>query len=152
MSGKQVDDYLKEGMYGSQKPLQKERDYFLGTLKERIVYALTIGQVMQQKGISEMTKHMTDMSDATLLLNGDIASRYLNELKTNARKHHISYTVVSNHDTETDIGAVLTVDYAIHYEDIFYQETNTKPEEEHSADTKENNSIFNKIKRLFRTN
>src|SRR5699024_12662862 len=45
MSGKQVDDYLKEGMYGSQKPLQKERDYFLGTLKERIVYALTIGQV-----------------------------------------------------------------------------------------------------------
>lgn|SRR5699024_1109500 len=151
MSGKQVDDYLKDGIHGSKKPLQAERNYFLGTLKERIVYTLTIGQVMQQKGLFEMAKRMAKNSDAKLLLNGDIASRYLSELKANARQHHISYTVVSNHDTETDIGAVLTVDYAIHHEDIFYKEETNK-QEEINDNTKERNSFLDKIKKIFRAN
>ena len=146
MSKKSVEDYLTDGIYGTRLPKQKERDYFLGTLRERIVIALTIGQVMTDKGLQKLEENMQQNKEAKLLFNGKIASRFLKEEKDLANKHQISYTVVTNEEVETDIGAVLAYDHAIDKENIFYEEDPEKeiPEEEDNKD-----SFFDKLKRLF---
>ena len=43
MSNKNVNDFLTDGIYGTRLPKQEERNKYLGTLRERIVLALTIG-------------------------------------------------------------------------------------------------------------
>lgn len=119
MTKKNVEDYLTAGMYGTRLPKQKERDYFLGTLRERIVIALTIGQVMTDKGLEALEREMNNHRDATLILNGTVANKFLKEEKELAQKYNISYTIITNESVDTNIGAVLTYDVAIDKENIF---------------------------------
>jgi len=122
MVKKTADDYLQEGIYGIKKPKQEERDRFLGTLRERIVLALTIGQVMQDKGLNQLDEAMKQYPNSNLLLNGQISFSYLKKVKETASRYGIPYTSVANEEKETDIGAVLTLDHAIELENIFIDE------------------------------
>jgi uncharacterized protein YueI len=149
MSKKNVEDYLTEGIYGTRLPKQQERDYFLGTLRERIVIALKIGQVMTDKGLLALEENMKNNKDAKLLFNGEIASKYLKAEKDLANKYNIPYTVVSNTEVDTDIGAVLTYDYAIDKENIFMAEETEKEPSSPSKDEDNKSTLFSKLKRLF---
>ncbi|MDY0410326.1 YueI family protein [Virgibacillus soli] len=122
MGNKSVDDYLTDGIYGTRLPKQEERNRFLGTLRERVVLALTIGQVMTDKGVSRLAEEMQKHPEATLIFNGHVANQFLKEEKKVAEKYNIPYTVITNEEVDTDIGAVLAYDYAIDKEDIFISE------------------------------
>lgn len=146
MTKKHVDDYLTEGMYGLRRPKEAEREYFLGTLRERIVIALSKGQVMTDSRLKELEEAIKQHPDARLIFNGDIAYRFSKKEKAIADKHNIPYTVITNKETSTDIGAVLTYDYAIFKEDIFIQDANSaksKPK------TKSKTSFFARLKNWF---
>jgi len=147
MSSKNVDDYLKEGMYGVQLPKETERIQFLGTLRERIVLALTIGQVMKDSGIEKLEEAIRENPEAKLLINGRVPSRYLAAEKALAKKYSISYTTITNNEAETDIGAVLTYDHAIDKEDIYIHEE-TQPKNEQETDEKK--SFLSRFKEMFR--
>lgn len=150
MSGKNVEDYLTEGIYGVQKPKQAERNRFLGTFRERIVFCLTIGEVMQKEGLEELIQSMKEKNDSKLLLNGKINFKYFSDIKREASNHSILYTVISNKDIDTDIGAVLYVDYAIDVEHIFLNENISKEkEDEPSTDLNKQNSLLSKLKSFF---
>lgn len=152
MSGKNVDDYLNDGIYGVKQPKQAELNRFLGTYRERVVLCLTIGEVMQNKGLDEITKAMKETPNSKLLLNGQIHFKYLANIKKAASKHSILYTIISNKDIETDIGAVVCVDHAIDYESVFLSEQNKKDQVKTPADNNNNNhSFLDKIKGIFST-
>lgn len=142
MSKKSVDDYITEGLYGKRRPKEAERKMFLGTLRERIVIALTIGQVMTDNGLKQLEEAMKKHQDAKLLINGHVSSRFLKEEKALADKYNIPYTSITNENSDTDIGAVLTYDYAIDKEEIFI-------EEEKEEESSETNSFLAKIKNMF---
>ena len=147
MGNKNVDDYITEGIYGTRRPKEDERREFLGTLRERIVIALTVGQVMTDSGIANLDAAMKKHNkDTKLLINGKVSHRFLTEEKALANKHDIPYTVISNEETETDIGAVLTYNYAINFENIFIEDA---PEEE-QVKADENNSFFSRLKNWFK--
>ncbi|GAB3797456.1 YueI family protein [Virgibacillus kimchii] len=143
MGKKTVDDYITEGLYGKRRPKEAERKIFLGTLRERIVIALTKGQVMSDHGLKKLEEEMKEHQDAKLLLNGHVSSRFLREEKELADKYNIPYTSITNEDSETDIGAVLTYDYAINKENIFIED------EENEEETAESNSFLSKLKDIF---
>ncbi|SHG54849.1 YueI family protein [Ornithinibacillus halophilus] len=147
MSKKNVEDYLTEGMYGTRLPKQGERDYFLGTLRERIVIALKIGQVMTDKGLDALEEEMKMHRNAKLIFNGSVSSKFLKAEKELANKYNIPYTIITNEEVDTNIGAVLTYDHAIDKEEIFVSEEETKQEE----DLQENksNGFLSKLKNLF---
>lgn len=143
---KDVNDYLTEGMYGTRLPKEKERENFLGTYRERIVLALTVGQVMTDAGIKHLEEAMQHNKDTTLLINGHVSPEYITEEKNLAKKYGIPYTIITNEESSTNIGAVLTYDYAIDKEKIFIEtETPSKPKEEE----KRTNSFLSKLKKLF---
>ncbi|RWZ54449.1 DUF1694 domain-containing protein [Halobacillus fulvus] len=139
-----VDDYLQEGIYGTKETKPGERKRFLGTLRERIVVALTKGQVMQKKGLDEVDALMKEYPNAKLLLNGEISSRFYKPYRTAANKHGIRHTTVYNQESDTDIGAVLALDEAIEKEEIWI-DTSTDENSE-----KEERGIKGFFKSLFK--
>nr|WP_100012284.1 YueI family protein [Lentibacillus sediminis] len=148
MSDKNVDDYITEGIYGKRRPKEAEREQFLGTLRERIVLALTKGQVMSDKGLAKLEEAMQQHRDAKLLINGDVGYRFLKEEKQLADKYNISYTTISNEEKPTDIGAVLAYDYAVDQEEIFINEEEPAEEQQDTSNDK-NDSFLSKIKNWF---
>ncbi|KGX92006.1 hypothetical protein N781_02990 [Pontibacillus halophilus JSM 076056 = DSM 19796] len=141
MSQKDVDDIIQEGIYGKRETKPDERRRFLGTIRERVVLALTKGQLMQDKALQELESAMQEHRNTTLLLNGEVSSRFMTEEKRLAEKYSIPYTEVSNQGTSTDLGAVLTYDYAVDIEEIFVSD---KEEVTH-----EEPSFFDKVKGWF---
>lgn len=149
MSGKNVEDYLNEGIYGKRRPKEAERLQYLGTLRERIVLALTIGQVMTDSGVDALDEAMKKHPDTTLLINGRVSHRFLQREKAVANKHNVPYTVISNEEVETDIGAVLTYDHAVNIENIFLEEKKSDEEFEQKS-KEENESLFSRLKNRFK--
>lgn len=145
MSNKDVQDYLTEGMYGTRLPKEEERKKYLGTLRERIVLALTIGQVMSDKGIKALETAMEENKDTKLILNGRVSNRFLAEEKALANKFNIPYTIITDEDSDTNIGAVLTYDHAIDKTDIFIKEE----EDNEVKEEKKELSFLSKIKAWF---
>ncbi|GGJ88945.1 hypothetical protein GCM10007063_09460 [Lentibacillus kapialis] len=143
MGKKNVDDYLTEGIYGSRQTKRSERKQFLGTIRERIVIALTKGQVMSDKGLKHLETAMKANKDTKLLMNGDVPHKFLKEEKALANKYNIPWTEVTNEESDTDIGAVLAYDYAIDKEYIFIDDSDEKVKKK----TKTTKSFFGKIKR-----
>ncbi|QSS99917.1 YueI family protein [Pontibacillus sp. ALD_SL1] len=131
MSDKQVEDYLQNGIYGTPETKPSERKRFLGTIRERVVFALTKGQVMKKKGIKDMEEKIANNKEAHLLINGKISSRYYKNYRDLALKYGLGYTVVNNREANSDLGAVLTYEHAVDCEEIFLQEhkPQSKPEQ-----------------------
>ena len=145
MSKKSVDDYLQAGIHGVRLPKEAERKQFLGTLRERIVIALTIGQVMSDSGLKRLEEEMQKHPGTKLVMNGHVAYRFLKQEKDLAMKYNIPYTIVTDEESKTDIGAVLTYDYAIDKEEIFIKEEPKEEKVEEAA-----SSFLEKLKKWFR--
>ena len=152
MSKKNVDDYLQDGMYGTRLPKESERKKYLGTLRERIAFVLTVGEVMANKGLPELERQLKLHPKAELLMNGNIPYRFLREEKALADQYSISHTTVSNQENDTEIGVVLTYSYAVDIEHIYLQDiedTSAREKEEEKSDTK-SKGFVSKLKKLFR--
>ncbi|WP_079478621.1 YueI family protein [Halobacillus salinus] len=126
---KDVDDYLQEGIYGPKEINPSERRKYLGTLRERIVLVLTNGQLVQGQGLAEMEQAMKEHPDAKLLLDRQVSYRFRKPYRQLANEQGIQHTTVDNQEVETEIGAVLGVDYAIEKEDITVEEKPPQQEE-----------------------
>ncbi|WP_425462057.1 YueI family protein [Mesobacillus subterraneus] len=119
MSNSKMDEYLQQGIHGAKQTKPDERRRFLTTLRERVVIALTQGQVMK-KGVEPQVEQMMDENpEAHLYLNGNISYPYLSEYIKAAEKRGIEFTIVTNKDYDSELGLVLAHDYAIDKEDIY---------------------------------
>lgn len=148
MTKRTVDDYIQDGIHGVRRPKEAEREKYLGTLRERIVLVLTIGQVMTDSGIDALDQAMKEHPNTRLLINGRVPHRFLDREKAVARKHNIPYTIVSNEEVETKVGAVLTYDYAVNIENIYVDEKVDEREEKKRV-KKEENSLFTRVRKWF---
>ncbi len=134
-------------MYGEKQIKPEERKKYLGTLRERIVVALTKGQVMEQGTYPEVVQLMKENPQATLLLNGDLDYSYLSDYIVIARKNQIAFSIINNHTSVTNIGLVLTYNHAIDKEEIFVSK---KKEQLMQPPAKEKKGIFSGLKDLLK--
>lgn len=114
-----VDEVLQQGIYGPLETKPEERRKFLGTLRERIVVALTIRQVREDAVYPQVEQYIKKFPKAHLLLNGNIHYRELSKYVKLAAKYQLEHTIVTNKKHETDIGLVLAMEYAIDKEEIY---------------------------------
>ncbi|UTE78040.1 MULTISPECIES: YueI family protein [unclassified Rossellomorea] len=149
MSKPTIDDYLENGIYGQKQTKPDERRKFLGTLRERIVIALTQSQVREKGIYKEVQDQLKKHPDAKLLLNGNMSYTFLSKYIKLADTYHVSFSMVTNKEIETDIGLVLAYDHAIDQEEIFVQKKSEKVMEA-KAKPKPKKSLFSSIKnKLF---
>jgi uncharacterized protein YueI len=144
---KDIDDYLNEGIYGVKETKAGERKEFLGTLRERTIFALTEGEVVQQKGVNQLTDAMKQYPDASLRLSGEVSTRFFKPYKKAAADSNIMYTSVTNQDVDADLALVLHVDYAINKNDIYLhiEESNTAEQAEETE-----HSFTSMLKNIFK--
>ncbi|WP_252189274.1 YueI family protein [Rossellomorea vietnamensis] len=149
MSRPTIDDYLENGIYGQKQTKPDERRKFLGTLRERIVIALTQSQVREKGIYKEVQDQLKKHPDAKLLLNGNMSYTFLSKYIKLADTYHVSFSMVTNKEIETDIGLVLAYDHAIDQEEIYVQKKSEKVMEA-KAKPKPKKSLFSSIKnKLF---
>jgi uncharacterized protein YueI len=139
-----VDEYLQQGIYGPMEIKPEERKRFLGTLRERIVVALSHAEVRDKTNRAELEKIMREHSKAHLYLNGQIEYPTLSKYIKMAGAVEMLFTIVNNQEVETDIGLVIAYDYAIDKEDIFL-----KKKAKLKIEQQKDSSIFTKLKKLF---
>jgi uncharacterized protein YueI len=146
LTKKNVDDYLQTGMYGVQDTNPGERKQFLGTLRERVVVALTKTQVRRSGTIQEVERLMKENRDARLYLNGKMNYSYLSDYIKLANTHGLSYRMVTDKESETDLGLVLAYDTAIDKEHIYIED---KEDKNDTKQANENQSFFSSLFKMF---
>ncbi|MFB5197909.1 YueI family protein [Neobacillus sp. KR4-4] len=120
-----VDEVLQQGIYGPLQTKPDERRKFLGTLRERIVLALTKSQVGEANIYPQVEKQMKEKPQSHLFLNGNMSYETLSKYVKLATKYKVEHTLVTNKDHDSEIGLVLAMDHAIDKEDIYI--TNKEP-------------------------
>lgn len=145
MSGPNLDDYLQQGMYGQKEINPDERRKFLGTLRERVVIALTQAQVREENIFTEVEEALKSNRDATLLLNGNIDYAHLSKYIKLASKYNAEYTIVTNSEHNSEIGLVLAHEYAVDKEDIYV--TQKKME---YVESKEKKGLLSGLAKIFK--
>jgi uncharacterized protein YueI len=143
-----VDDVLKEGMYGPKEIKPEEKRQFLGTYRERVIIALKIGQVAQQRVYPQVEQNMKEHPTSHLFLNGHISYEQLSKYVKLANKYKIENTIVTNKEHDTDIGLVLAMGYAIDKEDIYVE--NPEDQANKTKNVKKKKSSL--LAKLFRRN
>nr|WP_318999818.1 YueI family protein [Mesobacillus sp. S13] len=119
LSDSKLDEYLQQGIHGAKQTKPDERRRFLTTLRERVVIALTQGEVMRKGVEPEVEQLMDENREAHLFLNGHISYRYLSEYIKAAEKRGIEFTIVTNKDYDSELGLVLAHNHAIDKEEIY---------------------------------
>ncbi|RDI41233.1 YueI family protein [Falsibacillus pallidus] len=136
-----VDDYIQKGIYGEKQTKPDERRKFLGTLRERIVVAITKSQVRDKNILDELDEIISSHKKAKMLLNGEMDYSYLSPFIKLANKHRLSFSIVENKQSSTDIGLILAYDHAIDKEEIYLKQEET----EQPAATEKKQSLFQKL-------
>ncbi|USK33275.1 YueI family protein [Bacillus sp. F19] len=121
MSNDQIDLYIKQGIYGAFETKPEERHVYLGSLRERICVALTVGQVRQNKIYNEVLAALETRKNKALFLNGKIEYGALSKYIKAANKEKIPFTIVSDQN-DTKIGLIVASDHAIDHKEIYVKD------------------------------
>lgn len=119
MTKQNVDDYLQQGIHGAKEIKPEERKKFLGTIRERVEFALTQSQVRENKVYQEVQDSCKKYEDLHMYLNGHLDYRFLSKYVKLAGTNNIEYTIVTNKDFNSNLGLVLAFDHAIDKEEIY---------------------------------
>lgn len=122
MAKQSVDDIIMNGIKGTPEIKKDEKNKYLGTYRERVEIALSIGQLMKQTIYSEVENILKTTKNIDLLLNGDVSYQYLSKYIQIANKHHVSFSIVQNNESDTEIGLVVANKVAIDKENILIKE------------------------------
>ncbi|MGD6854962.1 YueI family protein [Bacillus infantis] len=144
-----VDDYVKQGMYGQKQTKPDERRKFLGTIRERIVIALTQPQVRREGTLLEAEVALKENPSAHLYLNGNMNYSYLSKYIKLASQFGVEYTIVTNKEHNTEIGLVLAYDHAIDKEEIYISSDKAGKE---APEKKAKKGVAGFLKKLFKGN
>jgi uncharacterized protein YueI len=144
-----VNEYLIQGMYGTKEIKRDEKIRFLGTFRERVVIALTQTQVRSKSIYPEVESRIRRFPKAAMLLNGEMGYEYLVKYIELANRHNLSYTMVSDRETDTELGLVLANPDAVELESIFIEEEAAIPDPEAGTGAKEASKNRSFLQRLF---
>jgi len=114
-----IDDYLNRGIHGAKETKKEERKVYLTAIRERIILALTDGQVMKNNIYEPIKQLIKEHPDCQLFLDGEVNYRYLSKYIKVANNANIPFTIVDDLKNETDIGLVLASTKAINKPNIF---------------------------------
>jgi uncharacterized protein YueI len=145
LTNSKLDDYLQQGIHGAKETKPDERRRFLTALRERVVVALTVEQVMENEVYKQVETLMKENSSAHLFLNGHLDYGYLTKYISIAKGINLEYTIVTNKDHQSDLGLVLAQDTAIDKEEIFI-----KKQVEIQQAAKEKKGLFSMFQKMFK--
>lgn len=147
MLSKDIEDYLMKGIHGHKETKLAERRKFLGTLRERIIIALTQSQIRESGIYPQIETAFKNHRDAHLYLNGNMNYSELSKYTQLATKYNIDYTIVTNKDYNSNIGLAFAYNYAIDKDEIYVK---SKIEKKATTKNTKKKSFFDLFSKVFK--
>ncbi|PWF99551.1 YueI family protein [Levilactobacillus bambusae] len=120
-----MDQHLQAGMYGTPKINPDEQRHYLGTFRERVSLAMTVGQVITHDYLNDYRNEITAHPEETVILNGHIDQNNLVPYMKIASQSNVKFTIVSDDiygHAADDIGLVVASNHAINVHPINVEE------------------------------
>lgn len=117
----QMEQHLQNSVYGTPKINPDEQRHYLGTFRERVSLAMTIGEVIDRQNLDAFITEISAHPDYQVILNGHIDQADLAPYLKLASQHNLKFTI--RQDTiygvnDSDIGLVVASDEAINQNPI----------------------------------
>ncbi|MGX4687097.1 DUF1694 domain-containing protein [Vagococcus sp. JNUCC 83] len=119
--GKDIQDYLDKGLYGSPQLKPDEQKKYLGTFRERVVFILSLSDLTASQYEEFAKKQFNDYPDGTLLVNALVKPAIQKELIHLTQTSNILLKLVDTENTTltpNTIVVVYSLNHAINKEDI----------------------------------
>lgn len=113
---------ISAGIQGAPELKHDEKIRYLGEFRERILKALTKGQVMKNSIYPQISEALTDKRASKMLLNGDIAFKFREKYQKIADQLDCPFTIIHDPELKGDIGLVISCDRAIDVENIYIED------------------------------
>ncbi|GMA47920.1 YueI family protein [Tetragenococcus muriaticus] len=115
----EVQKHLDKGMYGTPSVNPDEQRKFLGTFRERVYIQITIQQMRQEKLKKILDTHLTDYSDASVLINGNVSQTLQTSYIQSVMKAKLKFTVVDTDlQDDEESGLLVVSDEAVNEDTI----------------------------------
>ncbi|ALC82218.1 MULTISPECIES: YueI family protein [Bacillus] len=121
MDDSSMDQYIQQGIYGTLETKKDERRLFLGSIRERVIIALTIGQVRRKAVYKEVEQALNSNKEAKLLLNGQMNYGDFSKYIQLANKSGNDFTIVSD-SFHPLLGLVLAAPTAVDKDKIYIED------------------------------
>jgi len=117
----QMEQHLQNSVYGTPKINPDEQRHYLGTFRERVSLAMTIGEVTDRQNLDDFITEISAHPDYQVILNGHIDQADLSPYLKLACQHNLKFTI--KQDTiygvnDSDLGLVVASDTAINQNPI----------------------------------
>ncbi len=122
MAKEDVQEMLKQGIYGTPETKPAERKLFLSTIRERVWLALTRSQVNRGVPYHEIEEVLSSKSDVHLFLNGSLPYEAISPYIQMASKNGVQFTIVSDQASDTPIGLVASAPHAVEASSVFIED------------------------------
>lgn len=118
---KNVQDYLEKGLYGTPQIKPDEKRRYLGTYRERVIFAINLTELSNKNFHILATKYFKEFPGGTLLVDANIPSSYQQEILKLTKKTKQAFKLVNSDKKavdSTDIVCVYALDYAVNRDSI----------------------------------
>lgn len=113
-----IEEYLKQNVFGKPQLKPDERRKFLGNFQERVALALTVAQVRRSENLPLIRQVMQRYPQYHLFINGRLSSTYRVPIMTLAVQLSYHFTIIEQANmrtatkvlAETDMGLVIADD------------------------------------------
>lgn len=113
-----IEEYLKQNVFGKPQLKPDERRKFLGNFQERVALALTVAQVRRSENLPLIKQVMQRYPQYHLFINGRLSSTYRVPIMTLAVQLSYHFTIIEQANmrtttkalAETDMGLVIADD------------------------------------------
>ncbi|MFS0655567.1 YueI family protein [Bacillus sp. 179-C3.3 HS] len=122
MKEESVDFYLQQGIFGHAETKPDERRMFLGSLRERVLLALTKGQVSRNRPYQEVEQILKAHRQATVLLNAELSYQSYSQYVKTANAAGCSFKVVNQLEAQSPFGLVIAMPHAINKEQVYIED------------------------------
>ncbi|MGX6970459.1 DUF1694 domain-containing protein [Vagococcus bubulae] len=119
--GKDIQDYLDKGLYGSPQLKPDEQRKFLGTFRERVVFILSLSDLTSASYENFAISQFQKYPGGTLLVNALLKPAIQKQLIHLTQTNHVSLKLVDTENTllaDQAIVVVYTLNHAVNKENI----------------------------------
>jgi uncharacterized protein YueI len=136
MATDDVNQRIEDSALGGRQTKPDERRQYMGSLRERVFLAITVGQLADPAILNTFTQHCADYQGYTALLNGKVSNSIMGDYMKALNNKNVPFTLVNDPDTPADAAAMGVLIVAkdainrsvINIKDLF-PDTTTKPAE-----------------------
>jgi uncharacterized protein YueI len=117
-----LEQTLRFGMHGPPELKREEKKHFLGQFRERVLIALTFGQIAEKGTYPAVERAIRDPRARRLVISGQADLEAAREYIQLASTHNLSFTTTSSPDFQGEIGLVVVAGVAVDLAEVLVED------------------------------